>query len=156
MRLSFAVTAASWALFTLSMGATGFVMYLGLVAGVAFGIQLINYLQHWGLGDDSIADADLRNLAWEDDCLFQAFITLHLSFHQSHHQSSRLPYYRVELAADSPKLPAGYVLLMLVCLFPRWWFRIMLPVLAHWKRQPECSPAAGRRLTCFAAYPGPG
>ena len=148
------VMLATGTAFALAGGVIGFVVYLGAALGVTFGVQVITYLQHWGLGDDSLPDAGRRQLAWEDDCLFQAWLTLHISFHQSHHESSRLPYYRVALASDSPRQPAGYVLLMLLCMIPRLWQRLMRPVLEEWKRQPDGARSPGRRLTCFALYSG--
>jgi fatty acid desaturase len=146
------VSLMTWAAFSWAGGFTGFLIYAGVIAGVTLGIQIITYLQHWGLGDDSVADAASRQLAWEDDCLFQAWVTLHISFHQSHHLSARLPYYRLGMTAGSPRQPAGYVLLMLMSLFPRLWRSAMLPALDHWRRQPSKPPSQGRRLTCFALY----
>ena len=148
------LTLLTWTAFSWAGGLPGFMIYLGVIVGVTFGIQLITYLQHWGLGDDSLAEAKNRQFAWEDDCLFQAWMTLHLSFHQSHHQSPRLAYYRVGMAEDSPRPPAGYVLLMLICVIPALWQRLMLPARDRWLRQPGQALSSGRRLTCFAAYSG--
>lgn len=147
-----ATTIGTWAAFTWAGGWTGFVIYLSVIVGVTVGVQMITYLQHWGLGDDSLADADVRQFAWEDDCLFQAWVTLNISFHQAHHQAIRLPYYRVTLAHDSPRQPAGYVILLVACMFPRLWQRLMLPALTQWKQQPHQAVSPGRRLTCFARY----
>ncbi len=146
------VTLVTWAAFSWAGGLPGFLIYLGVIVGVTFGIQLITYLQHWGLGDDSLPEAENRQFAWEDDCQFQAWVTLHLSFHQSHHQSPRLAYYRVGMAEDSPRQPAGYVMLMLICMIPALWRRLMLPARDRWMRQPEQAPSSGRRLTCFSQY----
>ena len=130
-----ALTLATWAAFTLVAGTTGFFVYGGAIAGVTFAMQLSTYLQHWGLGDDSVADAATQHFAWEGDCLFQSWTTLNLSFHHAHHRASREPYYRIGIAPDSPRLPAGYVVLMFVCFVPPLWRRVMLPVLAQWKSQ---------------------
>ncbi|MCW5658810.1 MAG: fatty acid desaturase [Burkholderiaceae bacterium] len=140
--------------FTVAAGPTGLFAYAGAVLGVHFGFQVITYLQHWGLGDDSVDGSAQKQLAWEDDCRFQAWITLHISFHQAHHSASRVPYYRVVLEPDSPRQPAGYVLLMLLCLFPGLWRRLMRPVLDEWKRHPRQVLSPGRRLTCFSLYRG--
>ena len=130
-----AVTLATWAAFTVVAGSTGFFVYGGAIAGVTFAMQLSTYLQHWGLGDDSVADAANKHFAWEGDCLFQSWTTLNLSFHHAHHRASREPYYRIGIAPDSPRLPAGYVVLMFVCFVPPLWRKVMLPVLAQWKSQ---------------------
>lgn len=154
LRGAAAISLATWAGFSWAGGWPGFLVYLGVIVGVTFGTQLITYLQHWGLGDDGLVDAPVEQLAWEDDCQFQAWVTLHISFHESHHRSPRLPYYRVAIVPDSPRQPAGYLLLMLLCLFPGLWRKMMLPVLEYWKRWPQQPQSSGRRLTCFALYSG--
>ena len=129
------ITLAMWAAFSVTAGPTGFLVYGGAIAGVTFAMQLSTYLQHWGLGDDNVPDAAATHFAWEGDCLFQSWTTLNLSFHQAHHRASREPYYRIGIAPDSPRLPAGYVVLMFVSFFPPLWRRVMLPVLNQWKHQ---------------------
>ncbi|MFM2056488.1 MAG: hypothetical protein RLY71_873 [Pseudomonadota bacterium] len=156
LRLGVACSIGAWSLLALAGGWAGFFIYLATIVGVAFGVQVITYLQHWGLGDDNVSTARSRQFAWEDDCLFQSWITLHISFHQEHHRLSNLPYYRIGMANDSPRQPAGYVLLMLVCLVPRLWRKLMQPALDHWKKQPLDPKSPGRRLTCFSLYPGGG
>ena len=145
----------AWAAFAATGGVAGFLTYLAAIIGVTVGIQIITYLQHWGLGDDNLADAARGQYAWENDCLFEAWVTLHINFHQSHHRKAHLPFYRLPMTSDSPRLPAGYVVLMILCLFPRLWQQLMLPVLAHWKQQPQQPRSVGRRLSCFNFY-GPG
>ena len=66
-----------------------------------------------------------------------------------HHLEPRLPYYRLQLAPDSPRLPAGYVMLMFLALVPSIWRRAMEPALTRWFEQPAEPMSAGRRLTCF-------
>lgn len=145
------LTLATLTLFTIAGGLPGFLVYLGTIAGVTFGVQVITYLQHWGLGTDNVANAGTQRLAWEDGCRFQAWLTLHLSFHQAHHRSSGTTYYRLDLCPGSPRQPAGYVVLMVLSLIPPLWRRLMLPVLERWKNAPAESASPGRRLSCFTA-----
>lgn len=146
------VTFVTWAAFTWAGGWAGWLIYASVIVGVTFGFQLINYLQHWGLGDDHLEGAGDRPYAWEDDCLFQAWLTLNISFHQTHHLSPRLPYYRIGLQADSPRPPAGYLILLPICMLPGLWRRLMAPVLAHWQRTPQSPQSPGHRLSCFSFY----
>lgn len=152
LRIGTAVSIATAAAFAWIAGWGGFVLYICVATGVWFGVQLINYIQHWGLGDDHLGDKALHGYGWEDDCRLQAWITLSISLHNGHHQQSRLPYYRVFLTPESPRLPAGYVVLMVLCLFPRFWFKSMRPVLEHWEEHPANPRSPGRRLTCFSVY----
>ena len=152
LRLATGITTATTLLFAWAGGWSGLVLYLCIALGVWFGVQLITYLQHWGLGDDHLGRNALNGYAWEDDCRLQAWSTLGLSLHSAHHQRSRLPYYRVSLAPDSPRLPAGYLVLMVLCLFPSLWYRVMRPVLEHWESDPNHPRSPGRRLSCFSLY----
>jgi alkane 1-monooxygenase len=150
--IAFSTFGASWVAFAFAGGWKAALCIASVSLAVTFGVQWITYLQHWGLGDDSVPDGAQCQYAWEDDCLLQAFLTLHISFHQAHHDSQRLPYYRLGLAPLSARLPAGYVVLLVLCLVPPLWQRAMRPVLDAWKRAPQAVASPGRRLTCFALY----
>lgn len=151
-RLWFSATLATGLAFGIAGGANGLAAYMVAAAGVGLFMQILTYVQHWGLGDDHVDGADRVHYAWEDDCRFQAWVTLNISLHQAHHRASRLPYYRLVLADDSPRLPSGYVVMMLICLVPNWWRKLMRPALEHWKARPANPRSPGRSLTCFAAY----
>jgi fatty acid desaturase len=151
-REAFLVTAISWALFTACAGWVGFLLYAFAVLIVTLGMQVMTYIQHWGLAADSITDARPQ-MAWEDDCQFQAWVTLHISFHQSHHRQPTLPFYRLGMAADAPRLPAGYIVLIVVCLIPSIWRLLMRPAMDYWVRQPLKPLSSGHRLSCFHVYP---
>jgi alkane 1-monooxygenase len=140
------------AFFTLAAGWTGALVYAAVSIMVAFSMQLVTYLQHWGLGDDNLPDARRGDYAWESDCRFQAWVTMGLSLHQSHHHDGSQPYYRAALSADSPRSPAGYVLLMFASLVPPLWWRVMAPALSYWRAQPTKPLSSGRRLACVGFY----
>jgi alkane 1-monooxygenase len=113
------------------------------------GVQLITYIQHWGLGSDSLGQGVSFGRGWDEDCRFQAWATLNISLHDEHHRHPRLPYYRVSLSAEAPRLPAGYVVLMFVSLVPPLWFKLLTPFLEQWRTQPDAAVSAGHRITCF-------
>ena len=148
-RFALLVTALTWISFTVIAGTLGATLYLAVMLGVVFGVQLITYIQHWGLGDDSIPDRMAYGRGWEDDCRFQAWVTLSLSLHDQHHRDSRRPFYRIDPSPDSPRLPAGYVLLMFASLVPPVWRRVMAPAYEYWLASPTSPLSAGHRLTCF-------
>jgi alkane 1-monooxygenase len=112
-------TLATLAHFGAMAGWVGAITYVSVIVLVAFSIQLVTYMQHWGLGDDVRDDAHARAWGWEHDCRLQAWVTLNLSLHHAHHLDPHRPYYRTTLAAGSPRLPAGYVLLMFAACLPR-------------------------------------
>ncbi len=148
-RVALLINALTWIGFTVIAGALGIFLYLAAMLGVAFGVQLITYIQHWGLGDDSIPDRIAYGRGWEDDCRFQAWVTLGLSLHDQHHRDGRRPFYRIEPSPDSPRLPAGYVLLMFASLVPSVWRRVMATSHQYWLSSPTSPISAGHQLTCF-------
>jgi fatty acid desaturase len=152
LRVATAVSAATAASFASVAGWSGLLLYLCVAVGVCFGVQIITYIQHWGLGDDHLGQRASHGYGWEDDCRLQARLTLSVSLHHGHHQSSARPFYSLSLTRKSPRLPAGYIVLMALCLFPRAWFHLMRPVLKHWEAHPEDPRSPGRRLTCFSLY----
>jgi fatty acid desaturase len=155
LRIGLATTVATALVFGVAAGWMGAAIYIAVICLVAFGIQLVTYLQHWGLGDDSISDARVRAWSWDHDCRLQAWVTLNLSLHQAHHQEPQRPYYGTALAAGSPRLPAGYVLMMFAAFVPALWMRVMRPVLARWRENPHVQASAGRRLICTNSYQRP-
>lgn len=152
LRLALVTTLATAVAIVALAGWRGFAVYAAVGVGVAFGVQLITYIQHWGLGADHLSGRVAYGRGWEEDCRFQAWITLNISLHDGHHRDSRLPYYRLGMTRDSPRLPASYVLLMFASLVPPLWFGVMEPALVHWVRSPASPLSAGRRLTCFGLY----
>ena len=137
-------------LFAALVGFIGLVVYLCSVAGVMFSMQVMKYVQHWGLGDDGIADAGARELAWEDDCQMQSWLTLSNSFHLSHHRSRDAAYCFLSPAPDSPRQPGCYVMMLGACLIPQVWRSLMLPVLWQWKEDGNLVCQPGRWALCIS------
>lgn len=152
LKVAVAITLGTWAVFAAVGGGVGFVLYGAQIVGVHFLVQLITYLQHWGLGDDTLAEAVDKEYAWEDTCQLQAWLVMGLSLHQSHHLRPGLAYYRVAPMQTSPRPPMSYAWLMLVALVPGLWRIAMLPALDYWKRSPGRPLSPGRRLHCFGLY----
>lgn len=152
LRVALVGIATTWTLFGATAGWVGVAIF-GLAAIlVSFAVQVVTYIQHWGLGDDCMPSAHQHEWGWEDDCRFQSWVTLNLSLHQAHHDTPGRPYFSVGLAAASPRLPAGYVLLMFAALVPPLWQRVMEPARTYWMIHPAQPPSSGRRVTCAAVY----
>lgn len=133
--------------FAWAAGPRGLLAYFVAAILTAWSLQAITYIQHWGLNNEQEPSASASS--WEDRCTLQAWLTLGISFHQSHHQATSVPYYRQEVAAASPKAPAGYVILLFACLVPPLWRALMTPSLRRWKTEGGSQPTAGRRLICL-------
>ena len=136
-----------WVAFAAAGGWFGAALYALLVVGVPFLLNTITYIQHWGLGDDNPhIPNEVRQIGWDDDCRFEAWMILGISFHEHHHRQPRLPYYRYGPTRGAPKLPAEYAIMVLICFVPSLWRRVMLPVIAAWQADPLALRSAGRGI----------
>lgn len=136
--------------FIWAAGMAGAITYVVVAVAVAWSMHAVTYVQHWGLGDDSVGDAAVRDLGWEDHCRLQAWLTLGISFHQAHHHGNGVPFYRLAPEEGAPRQPGGYVVLLVASLVPPLWRGLMLPALERWKADPSQQRAAGRRLICIS------
>lgn len=142
-------TGITASMFFIASGFQGLIVYTCAAVSVFFSMQVMTYVQHWGLGEDSMHDASTRELAWEDDCLMQAWITMNNSFHMAHHRAAEVPYFFVQPSPNAPRQPGCYVVMLHACLVPAVWRRLMLPVLDAFAngRSSVCDP--GRRVLCI-------
>lgn len=145
--LSCAVAAGYLGLLLTETGSAAVLLaYLLASLVLIWSLHAMTYIQHWGLGSAAMQG---RVASWEDTCRAQAWLTLNLSFHHSHHLRPGLPYYRVSPTLGAPHPPAGYVVLFFCALSPRAWFALMSPVLDAWLADPGNQVSVGRRLVCF-------
>jgi alkane 1-monooxygenase len=151
--LAFSALALTWLAFALAGGAAGATLYAAVAALLFWSMQAITYVQHWGLGHDSVPDARQVHYGWEDGCRLQMWLTLSISCHQAHHHKTTTPFYRQMLMPESPRMPAGYVILLFASMVPPVWRAVMLPALTRWKRSPSTQPTPGRRLLCYSRSP---
>jgi len=130
-------------------GYPGICVYIISALGVTFAAQLMTYVQHWGLDEAELDSAGVDEAAWEDDCLMQAWLTLANSLHAAHHRDPEIPYFHLQPQSDSPRQPGCYVVMLVLCIVPGLWRKIMRPVReAYLQSCPTvCHP--GRRVICI-------
>lgn len=96
----------------------------GVAAGVVFLLQAyvavrlleaVNYFEHYGLRrtGKKVRPVD----SWDSDSWFTLFALVGLSRHADHHAYAARPYQSLRPWAESPKLPRGYVGMVLLVLF---------------------------------------
>ena len=118
-------------------GKVGLGIYLFQVAGAAFSVQAITYLQHWGLSEKTTPAMADYGYSWEDGCWMQACVTLNHAFHGQHHLTIARPYYALSLNKGGLSLPASYPVMFVVALFPTFFTRLMKDRLAIWTANAE-------------------
>ena len=111
-----------------------------MTIAVPFLLNLVTYVQHWGLGKTGAPGLGQQDhVAWDDDCRLQRWVVLGLSAHNEHHWSPRRAYFLNGFVRGAPTLPASYSIMVLLALFPAAWRKAMAKARAAWEE------AEGRR-----------
>lgn len=144
----------AWALlFFWAAEVTGLVFFVLQAAFSIFAIQAINYVQHYGLVRLPDEPID-HELSWEDNCPIANCLTLNINYHSQHHIKPNLPYFALALDARSPRLPASYMIMFMIAVFPPFWRKVMdKRLIAYLKHQGkrvqpdgDCLKALGELL----------
>lgn len=110
--------------------------YLAQSAIAILILELVNYLEHYGLERRRLADGsyervDIRH-SWNSSQRLTNYILLKLQRHADHHANPGRRYPILRHFEQSPQLPTGYGGMMILALFPPLWHRVMDPrVLAY-------------------------
>ena len=108
-------------------------------------LQVVNYLQHYGLErapGSKIAPAH----SWQTDRISSRFLLLELPRHADHHCHSTRPYHRLLSHEESPTLPLGLLGTAPLLLIPPLWSRIARGILDRGasRRRPYPRPRTAR------------
>ncbi len=123
--LAFAVLA--W----LAHGIPGLVFFLlqGLFAAVS--LEIINYIEHYGLERQTLANGRIERTthlhSWNSAYRLSNALLFQLQRHSDHHETPRRRYAALLHHDASPQLPGGYAAMFVLALLPPLWFRIIDP-----------------------------
>jgi alkane 1-monooxygenase len=116
-----------WLLF----GGTGVAVFAGQAIVASSLLEVINYIEHYGLMRKEIAPGEFERIApqhsWDSPYRLSNWMLINLARHADHHCAASKRYQSLELAAGAPQLPAGYGTMFLLALVPPLWFRVMNP-----------------------------
>jgi alkane 1-monooxygenase len=118
--------AIAWA-----FGPVGVVVFAGQ-AVIAFSLlEVINYVEHYGLMRRETAPGEYERVApqhsWDSSYRVSNWMLINLARHSDHHCVAAKRYQSLELQPLAPQLPAGYGAMFLLALVPPLWFRVMNP-----------------------------
>ena len=126
---------AAWlamaAAMTAWLGVVGLVFFLlqGLFA--ASSLEVINYIEHYGLERRKLPDGRYERTthlhSWNSDYRLSNLMLFQLQRHSDHHAFPKRPYAILRHHADSPQLPGGYASMFVLALVPPLWFRVIHP-----------------------------
>ncbi len=126
---------ALWVVFAISffvaLGPMGLLFFLiqGLFA--AGSLEIINYIEHYGLerqrGADGRYERTTHLHSWNSDFSLSNLMLFQLQRHSDHHAFPKRRYAILRHHADSPQLPGGYSSMFVLSLCPPLWHRVIDP-----------------------------
>ncbi len=123
----------------LSISLWGAVLFLGgwkmlpfLLIQSFYGIamlEVVNYVEHYGLERKKLENGRYESCgihhSWNSNSLMSNIFLYQLQRHADHHAHPLRPYQSLRHFDDSPQLPWGYAIMVLIALYPPAWFHIM-------------------------------
>ena len=110
-------------------GVRGLLFFLaqGLIAAAT--LEVINYIEHYGLSRREIAPGRYERVthhhSWNAPQRYTNWLLFNLQRHSDHHAQAKRRYQALVHHDDSPQLPAGYATMFVLALVPPLWRRVM-------------------------------
>lgn len=100
-------------------------------------LESINYIEHYGILRREIAPGKYERVnplhSWNANHLFSNLVLFQLQRHSDHHAYASRPYQVLRHFDESPQLPLGYPLMILMATIPPLWFKVMDKRLQQWQ-----------------------
>lgn len=131
---SAAMVAVAWKL----AGGTGLALFFGQSAVAILLLEVVNYVEHYGLERKPRADGGYERVdvthSWNASERFTNWFLFNLQRHSHHHVAHHRRYQALRHFDESPQLPTGYAGMVLLALVPPLWRRVMDERLRRWQQ----------------------
>ena len=113
--------------------------FLFCVTGLfgALVLEAINYIEHYGLQRKEIAPGEYEKVnishSWNTSHRVSNYFLFKLQRHSDHHENGYKPYQILATYDESPQMPHGYPVCLLLGFFPKLWFEIMNEYVRQYK-----------------------
>lgn len=118
-------------------GIGGLLGYLALAAYASAQLMLSDYVQHYGLRRETLAEGQLEPLgpqhSWNAPHWFSTYLMLAAPRHSDHHNHPSRPYPALGLTEKMPTLPRSLPAMGVTALFPHRWRKRMDPLVDNWQ-----------------------
>ena len=113
-------------------GWKGVVMFFGLALFAKFFLEVVNYMEHYGLVRAPGTPVSPRH-SWNTNKRLSSVLLYNLTRHSHHHEQGSLEFWKLRPHPDAPDMPYGYLsTLYLVIFFPGMYRKMMEPRLSEW------------------------
>jgi len=100
-------------------------------------LETVNYVEHYGIERRLLSTGKYEKInplhSWNANHFYSNLLLFNLQRHSDHHAYASRPYQVLRHFDESPQLPFGYPLMIIMALFPPLWFKIMNKKLEVWK-----------------------
>jgi alkane 1-monooxygenase len=100
-------------------------------------LETVNYVEHYGIQRREIAPNKYEKVnplhSWNANHFYSNLLLFNLQRHSDHHAYATRPYQVLRHFEESPQLPFGYPLMIIMALFPPLWFSVMNKKLETWQ-----------------------
>ncbi|CAD8057230.1 unnamed protein product [Paramecium sonneborni] len=115
----------------------GFILFLIQVYQSIAYLEASNYIEHYGLRRKLLENNQYEQISDHHSWNAPHRITNHLLFklqrHSDHHKYPSKPYQILEIDPNSPILPCGYLVSIMIAQFPIVWMNLMDPLITGYK-----------------------
>ena len=123
--------------FTIWLGPIGLVFFLLQGVFAAGSLEIINYIEHYGLERQRLADGRYERTthrhSWNSDYALSNLMLFQLQRHSDHHAFPKRRYAILRHHPDAPQLPGGYSAMFVLAMFPPLWRRVIDPRVHAWR-----------------------
>lgn len=120
-------------------GGAGFLMFIGQAFIAIAHLELVNYIEHYGLTRRHLGDGKYEHVkphhSWNAAHMATNRLLINLQRHSDHHYkpNRRFPLLQNYTISEAPQLPYGYSVMALLALYPRAWKARMNPRVRKWR-----------------------
>jgi Fatty acid desaturase len=112
-------------------GFVGLFLFFAVAVQGKLYLELVNYIEHYGLVRVPGGRVEPRH-SWNCNRGISNSLLYNLPRHAHHHMFATKPFWTLESEPDGPRMPHGYLTMMVMSLVPPLWNRKMDPLLRHW------------------------
>jgi alkane 1-monooxygenase len=101
-------------------------------------LEAVNYIEHYGMLRKEIAPNKYERVnplhSWNSNHFISNLMLFQLQRHSDHHAYASRPYQVLRHFEESPQLPFGYPVMIIMALIPPLWFKVMNKRLENWQK----------------------
>ena len=129
------IMSALWCILFFSAGGWfGLVLFLGQAAFAKFVLEIVNYMEHYGLVRSSEQLIGPEH-SWNTNKRMSTMVLFSLTRHSAHHEKPKVKFWQLDPYKNAPQMPYGYLTTLVICLIPPLWYRIVDPSLTEWEQR---------------------